>query len=262
MNHPNKGGIFLRRPIIAGNWKMHKTVEESVVFLDELKEKSLPEEVEAVLCAPFLSLPALVEEAKGQKIAIGAQNVHQETEGAYTGEVSVPMLQAVGVSYVILGHSERRADFAETDEQVNQKVQAVLAGELIPIVCVGEQLAERTKGQTADVVRKQVTAAFQGLTAEQAKKVVVAYEPVWAIGTGKAATAEDAEEVCSVIRTLLTNLYDASIAEEIRILYGGSVKPSNIASLIAKPNIDGALVGGASLEVDSYLQLLQGAKGS
>lgn len=241
---------------------MHKTVEEAVSFVSELKENSLPKEVDAVLCAPFLSLPALVEVAKGQKIGIGAQNVHHKSEGAYTGEVSVPMLQAAGVSYVIIGHSERRAYFAETDEQVNQKVKSAFTGDLIPIVCVGEQLAEREQGKTMDVVRHQVTSAFQELTAEQAKKVIIAYEPVWAIGSGKAATVEDAEEVCAFIRTLLTDLYDASVAEKIRILYGGSVKPSNIASFMAKPNIDGALVGGASLHVDSYLQLLQGAKGS
>lgn len=250
----------MRRPLIAGNWKMYKTIDESVSFFTDLKEQTLPSTVDAVICAPFLSLPALTQLAEGTAIGIGAQHVHEAAEGAYTGEVSVPMLKAAGVTYVIIGHSERRAYFGETDEGVNQKVQAVLKAGLTPIICVGEQLSERQTGKTADVVRKQVTAALDGVSATDATKVVIAYEPVWAIGSGQAATVEDAEEVCALIRDLLTEQYDQSVSAAVRIQYGGSVKPENIATFIEQPNIDGALVGGASLAVDSYVQLLQGAQ--
>lgn len=240
---------------------MYKTVEESVSFIEKLKERSWPSEVDAVICAPFLSLPTLVQKA-GQTIGIGAQNAHQQPEGAYTGEVSIPMLKAIGVNYVIIGHSERRAYFAETDESVNQKVHVAIAGGITPIICVGEEIAEREAEQTTEVVGRQVTAAFKDVAASDAAKAVVAYEPVWAIGSGKAATAEDAEEVCAFIRRKLTDLYSQDVAEQVRIQYGGSVKPSNIATFMSQANIDGALVGGASLEVDSFVQLLVGAKSS
>lgn len=238
---------------------MHKTIRESIDFAKELVLQPLPAEVDAVICAPYLSLSALVKEVRSTEIAIGAQNVHWENEGAYTGEVSVPMLREAGVTYVIIGHSERRSLFGETDERVNQKVHAALAGGLIPIICVGEELEDRNNGKTQAVVESQVTAALRGVSAADAAKVIFAYEPVWAIGSGQAATAEDAEEVCANIRKWLANAYGASVAEKVRIQYGGSVKPDNISSFLSQPNIDGALVGGASLTVDSFLALLQGA---
>lgn len=240
---------------------MHKTVEEAVDFVETIQRSELPGEVETVLCAPFLALPALAEKAKGSKIGIGAQNVHWEEQGAYTGEVSVPMLKAAGVQYVIIGHSERRTYFAETDETVNRKVKAAIAGGLTPIVCVGEVLEERESGQTKQVVQEQVKKGLNGLSSEEMKKVIIAYEPVWAIGTGKASTAEDAEEVISFIRKTVADLFDQQVANEVRIQYGGSVKPENIGTYIAQPNIDGALVGGASLEPASFLKLVEAAAG-
>lgn len=248
----------MRRPLIAGNWKMFKTIDESIAFIKKLNEQPLPKEVDSVICAPYLALSALAAEANNS-IQIGAQNVHWEKEGAYTGEVSVPMLKATGVTYVIIGHSERRTLFGETDEQVNKKVHAALAGELIPIICIGEELSEREAGKTKVVVGTQVAAALKGISASDAAKVVFAYEPVWAIGSGQAATAQDAEEVCAYIRQLLSSLYNEQVANQVRIQYGGSVKPDNISAFLAQPNIDGALVGGASLSPDSFLELLRGA---
>lgn len=238
---------------------MHKTAQEAVEFVSALQTAELPENVEAVLCAPYLALPALVEQTSGTAIGVGAQNVHWEKEGAYTGEVSVPMLKAAGVKYVIIGHSERRTYFAETDETVNQKTKAALAGDLTPIVCVGEVLEERESGKTKEVVQHQVKAGLAGLSSTQMKQVIIAYEPVWAIGTGKASTAEDAEEVISFIRKTVADLFDQQIANEVRIQYGGSVKPENIQTYMVQPNIDGALVGGASLDPHSFLQLVQAA---
>ncbi|MFC7439915.1 triose-phosphate isomerase [Laceyella putida] len=249
----------MRTPVIAGNWKMHKTAEEAVSFVNEVKRATLPVDVEAVLCAPFLALPAMVEATQGTSVGIGAQNVHWEEQGAYTGEVSVPMLKAAGVEYVIIGHSERRTYFAETDETVNKKTRAAHAGGLTPIVCVGEVLSEREAGKTKEVVQTQVKAACEGLSSDEMKKTIIAYEPVWAIGTGKASTAADAEEVCSFIRKTVADLYDQQVANEVRIQYGGSVKPENIRSFMAEPNIDGALVGGAALKADSFIQLVQAA---
>ena len=249
----------MRIPVIAGNWKMHKTIDEALRFVKELKETELPQDVETVLCAPFLALPALVEETKNSGIGIGAQNAHYEEQGAYTGEVSLPMLKATGVQYVILGHSERRAYYNETDEDVNKKTKAAHAHGLIPIVCVGEVLEERESGKTMEVVAAQVKAAVEGLSADEMKKTIIAYEPVWAIGTGKASTAEDAEEVCSFIRSTISDLYDSSVAEAVRIQYGGSVKPENVASFMKQKNIDGALVGGASLKPDSFASLVSQA---
>jgi len=249
----------MRKPVIAGNWKMHKTVEEAVAFVETVKAASLAEDVEAVICAPFLALPALVGETSGTRIGIGAQNVHFEEKGAFTGEISVPMLQAVGVKYVIIGHSERRQYFNETDETVNRKVKAAHAGGLIPIVCVGESLEERENGRTQEVVGVQVKRGLEGLSSEEMKRTIIAYEPVWAIGTGKASTAEDAEETISFIRQTVADLFGDQVANEVRIQYGGSVKPENIRSFMEQPNIDGALVGGASLEADSFLQLVQAA---
>lgn len=248
-----------RKPIIAGNWKMFKTVSEAVSFVNEVKGSTI-EGVESVICSPFTNLPALVEAVKGTDVHVGAQNLHFEDNGAFTGEISGVMLKDLGVEYVIIGHSERRAYFAETDEIVNKKVVAAFKHGLKPILCVGEKLEEREAGQTKDVCKVQTEAAFAGLSAEQAAQVVIAYEPIWAIGTGKSSTAADAQDVIGYIRELVSGLYGASVADAVRIQYGGSVKPNNIAEYMAQPDIDGALVGGASLESASYIQLVQGAK--
>jgi triosephosphate isomerase len=250
----------MRKPIIAGNWKMFKTVSEAAAFINEIKGQAEVNGVDSVICAPFISLPALVEAVKGTTLKIGAQNLHWEDNGAYTGEISGVMLKDLGVDYVIIGHSERRAYFAETDETVNKKVHAAFKHDLTPIVCVGEKLEEREAGDTKTVCKVQTEAAFAGLSAEQAAQVVVAYEPIWAIGTGKSSTAADANEVISYIRELIAGLYSQSVADAVRIQYGGSVKPNNIGEYMQESDIDGALVGGASLEPASYSQLVQGAK--
>ena len=250
----------MRTPIIAGNWKMFKTVSEAVSFVSEVKGKAEVAGVESVICAPFTALPALVEAVKGTSLAVGAQNLHFEDSGAFTGEISGVMLKDLGVQYVIIGHSERRAYFAETDETVNKKVHAAFKHGLTPIVCVGEKLEEREAGETKDVCRVQTEAAFRGLSAEQAARVVIAYEPIWAIGTGKSSTAADAQDVIGYIRGIVQGLYGDATAEAVRIQYGGSVKPNNIAEYMGQPDIDGALVGGASLEPASYIALVEGAR--
>lgn len=249
-----------RTPIIAGNWKMFKTVAEAVSFMNEVKGQAEVEGVDSVVCAPFTNLPALVEAAKGTSIKIGAQNMHWEESGAFTGEISGLMLQQLGVEYVIIGHSERRAYFLESDEIVNKKVHAAFKYGLTPIICVGEKLEEREADQTKDVCKVQTEAALAGLTAEQVKQAVIAYEPIWAIGTGKSSTAEDAQDVIGYIRTLVASQFDAATADAIRIQYGGSVKPGNVREYMSQPDIDGALVGGASLEPASYTELVKGAK--
>ncbi|MEC0372797.1 triose-phosphate isomerase [Paenibacillus chibensis] len=250
----------MRTPIIAGNWKMFKTVPEAKTFIEEVKGKAEVDGVESVICAPFTNLPALVEAVKGTSIKIGAQNLHFEDNGAYTGEISGEMLKDLGVDYVIIGHSERRAYFAETDETVNKKMHAAFRHGLTPIVCVGEKLEEREAGQTKDVCKVQTEAAFKGLSADQAAQAVIAYEPIWAIGTGKSSTAQDANEVISYIRELVKGLYGEDVASKVRIQYGGSVKPENVTEYMGQSDIDGALVGGASLQPASYIQLVQGAK--
>ncbi|KZE44345.1 triose-phosphate isomerase [Brevibacillus parabrevis] len=250
----------MRTPIIAGNWKMFKTIAEAKAFAAEAKAGNNTSGVQKVICAPFTALAALKEALAGTDIAVGAQNMHFAEQGAYTGEVSASMLKEIGVEYVILGHSERRQYFNETDETVNQKVVAALAADLVPIVCVGESLEQREAGETANVVRMQTEGAFAGLTAEQVTKAIIAYEPIWAIGTGKSSTAEDANETIAIIRSVVAERFGRATAEAVRIQYGGSVKPENIASYMAQPDIDGALVGGASLAADSYLQLVAGAQ--
>lgn len=248
----------MRKPVIAGNWKMFKTVGEAHDFWSAASSATIDaSKVDAVICAPFLQLPALVEAAKGSSIHIGAQNMHQEKEGAFTGEISGDMLKDVGVTHVVIGHSERRQYFNETDETVNLKTKAALDLGLTPIVCVGESLEQREAGETETVVSKQVAEAFEGLTESEVEKTVVAYEPIWAIGTGKTATADDANQVCQAIRETLLDLHGEEAANATRILYGGSVKPANIEELLGKDDIDGALVGGASLEADSFLQLVE-----
>lgn len=250
----------MRKPILAGNWKMYKSFEEAAEFVDTVKDQ-IPsnDKVDAVICASSLYLPTLVEIADGTELAIGAQTMHYENEGAFTGEISPSQLASIQVDYVILGHSERREYYNETDAAVNKKVAAALAHGIIPIICCGETLAEREAGSTEAKVAGQVIAALQGFTAEEVAHMVIAYEPIWAIGTGKTATADDANAVCGAIRQVVENLYDVETAQAIRIQYGGSVNPDNIKELLSKEHIDGALVGGASLKIDSYLKLLEAA---
>jgi len=248
----------MRKPIIAGNWKMHKTLEEAKSFVKEVKSLVPPQDkVDSVICAPALFLGQLVELAEGSELKIGAQNMHFEESGAYTGEISPVSLADIGVDYVIIGHSERREMFAETDETVNKKVLAAFKHELTPIVCVGESLAEREAGKTNEIVGDQVKKALAGVDALAVKNIVIAYEPIWAIGTGKSSSPEDANEVCAHIRGVIADIYSDDVANEVRIQYGGSVKPENIKDFLNQPEIDGALVGGASLEPRSFLQLLE-----
>ena len=228
---------------------MNKTPQEAVALINELKPLLANAEAEVVFCPPAVSLAAALEATKGSNIGIGAQNMYFEESSAFTGEIAPNMLTEMGVKYVILGHSERRQYFAETDETVNKKVLKALEHNLIPIVCVGESLEQREQGITEDLVRLQTKIALRGVPAERAKEVVIAYEPIWAIGTGRTATNEQAEEVCAAIRKVLKELY-GGVAEEIRIQYGGSVKPSNAKEIFGMPNIDGGLVGGASLTKD------------
>lgn len=249
-----------RTPIIAGNWKMFKTVSEAVSFFEAVKGKAEVAGVESVIFAPFTTLPTLVEAAKGTSIAIGAQNLHFEDNGAFTGEVSGVMLKDLGVKYVLIGHSERRQYFAETDESVNKKVHAAFKHGLAPIVCIGEKLEERESGSTKEVCKVQTEAAFQGVSATQAADVVIAYEPIWAIGTGKSSTSADAQDVIGYVRSVIADLYDQATADAVRIQYGGSVKPNNVAEYLGQTDIDGALVGGASLEPESFIALVEGAK--
>ncbi|MFC4387084.1 triose-phosphate isomerase [Gracilibacillus marinus] len=252
----------MRKKVIAGNWKMNKLLGEAVQFVEDTKVKvPSTEKVESVVCAPFPYLPTLVEKAKGTDLAIAAQNMHFEESGAFTGEVSPAMLKDIGVTYVVLGHSERRELFAETDETVNKKAHAAFAHQLVPIICVGETLEQRESNTTMEVVEDQVKKAIDGLSEEQVKASIIAYEPIWAIGTGKTATSEQANEVCTHIRKVVANAVSETAAEAVRIQYGGSVKPSNVDELLSQSDIDGALVGGASLEADSFLQLVEaGAK--
>jgi triosephosphate isomerase len=242
----------MRRPIIAGNWKMNKTPEEAAVMVRELAPLVRDTDVEVVICAPFTSLLAVKEAAAGTNIRLGAQNMHWEEKGAYTGEISPVMLNALGVEYVIIGHSERRDYFAESDETVNKKVHSAIAHGLIPIICVGETLEQREQGITRTLVEGQTKAAFRGLTAENAKICVIAYEPIWAIGTGKTATSEDANEVIGYIRGTVADMFGQETADAIRIQYGGSMKPGNAAELMSMPEIDGGLVGGASLTAQDF----------
>jgi len=240
---------------------MHKTVPEAVAFAQGMEKLAAGSEVEVVVCPPFTALVPAVKALGGTGIAVGAQDVYWEDKGAFTGEISPLMLKDAGCRYVIIGHSERRQLFGETDEKVNYKVKAVLAHGLIPVMCVGETLAEREAGVTKKVVRAQTEAGLSGLTREQVAGMVIAYEPVWAIGTGKTASDEDAQEVIGFIRSLVKDLYGEGAARQLRILYGGSVKPENTAGLMAQPDIDGALVGGASLEVESFIGIIKAVIG-
>ena len=246
----------MRYPFIAGNWKMYKTVAEAKAFAAEFKKLYHDTDVRAAICAPFPQLAALVEAFQGTGIGVGAQNVHFEKEGAFTGEVSVPMLEEIGVDYCIVGHSERRQYFGETDESVNRKLKALLETKIVPILCVGEDLQQREEKKAVIVVSSQIKEDFKEIRREDAAKIVVAYEPIWAIGTGKTATPEQAGEMCSLIRETLIELYDEETADQIIIQYGGSVKPENASQILNMEEIDGALVGGASLDPLKFIEIV------
>lgn len=235
---------------------MHKTVAEAKAFIDAVKNEVSGTDVEALVCAPFTLLPSLVEAVKGTSVKVGAQNMHFEDKGAFTGEVSADMLLDIGVTHVIIGHSERRQYFAETDETVNKKAIKALSKGLTPIVCCGETLEQREAGETKSLVKVQIEKAFENISGADAPKVVIAYEPIWAIGTGKTASSQDANDVIAYIREVLEGLYGDDVSEEVRIQYGGSVKPSNIEEIMNEADIDGALVGGASLEPGDFIQLV------
>lgn len=248
----------MRKPIIAGNWKLNNTEKEAVELVTALRKGLADVDmVDIVVCPVFTVLPVVHDILLESNIGLGAQNVFWEDSGAYTGEISAPLLKDIGVQYVIIGHSERRQYFNETDETVNKRIKATLAQSLTPIVCVGEVLQEREDNKTFDVVQKQCEGAFSGLTTEDMEKIIIAYEPVWAIGTGKTATPEQAQEVHRFIRGLLTKMYDENVAQSMCIQYGGSVKPENSAELMSQPDIDGALVGGASLKADSFIDIIK-----
>jgi triosephosphate isomerase len=248
----------MRTKIIAGNWKMNKTNSEAAAFASDLKTKiDSIQKTEMVVCPPFTALAIVAETLRGSRVKVGAQNLFWEPSGAFTGEISTAMIESTGCQYVIIGHSERRQYFGETNQTVNKKIKQTLTSRLIPIVCIGETLQQRQNGQTEQVVRTQMVEGLEGLAADQVQRLVIAYEPVWAIGTGVTATPEQAEEVHFYIRELLRKQCDGRIAEVIPILYGGSVKTDNIQDLISKPDIDGALIGGASLNVDGFVQMIK-----
>ena len=246
----------MRIPFIAGNWKMYKNIAEAKEYAMKFKTLYHGTDVKTAVFAPYPQLPLLVEEFKGTGIGVGAQNVHFAKEGAYTGEVSVSMLEELGVDYCLVGHSERRQYFGETYETVNLKLKALLETKILPVVCVGETLEEREAGKEKDIVSEQTKKAFEGVSADDAAKVTVAYEPVWAIGTGKTATAEQANEMCYCIRMTLAEIYDMETADKIVIQYGGSVKPENATEIMNMEEIDGALVGGASLEPLRFIEII------
>jgi triosephosphate isomerase len=249
----------MRRYLMAGNWKMHKTVAEAVDLAQAIRAglESRPPQLDVVLCPPFTALPAVAQALKGSRIALGAQNMHWENQGAFTGEVSPVMLRDVGCSFVILGHSERRQLFGETDDGVGDKARAAIAHDLTPLICVGETLSERESGRTLEIVERQVERALRHLGAEEARRVTISYEPVWAIGTGHAATPEQAEAAQAFIRKLVAISHGRSVGETLRVLYGGSVTADNIGALMAQGDIDGALVGGACLQADSFLKIVR-----
>ncbi len=246
----------MRKPFIMGNWKMFKTIKEAVAFAEEFKKIYKTSDVQAGVCAPYTQLAALRDAFKGTDIKLGAQNMHFEEKGAYTGEISADMLSEIGVEYCIIGHSERRQYFNETDETVNKKLHTAFHHNLLPILCVGEVLEERDAGKEFDVVRKQTIGALKDLTTEQVSSMVIAYEPVWAIGTGRTASPEQANEMCGHIRKVIEELYSDEVSEKVIIQYGGSVKPANASELMNMEEIDGALVGGASLVPADFIQIV------
>lgn len=252
----------MRKPIIAGNWKLHKTIDEAVSLVKEIRHKSQDIKDVDILVAPvFTALFAVAQALQGSNVALGAQDLHWEESGAFTGEVSATLLKDAGCAYVIIGHSERRQYFHETNETVHKKVKAALAQGLVPIVCVGENLQERETGKTFAVVEDHVRNSLKDLSTKEMQKTIIAYEPVWAIGTGKTATPAQAQDVHAFIRDLLQQMHDAHVSESVRIQYGGSVKPDNAKELMGQKDIDGALVGGASLTADSFMGIIQGCLG-
>jgi triosephosphate isomerase len=252
--------FFVRKPFVAGNWKMNLNKANSVALASQLSDIDVGETVDVAICPPSVYLDCVSTALGDGQVRLGAQDVYYQEKGAFTGEISPAMLADVGCRYAILGHSERRHVIGETDELINKKVHAALAGGLIPIVCVGELLEQREAGQTMDVIRAQFTGSLANLDAAKMENVVIAYEPVWAIGTGQVASPEQAEEVHSDLRKLLENSYNQEVAQSVRIQYGGSVKPDNALDLLAQPNIDGALVGGASLKADDFAAIIKAAK--
>ena len=248
---------MIRIPLIAGNWKMYKTTAEAKAFAEEFSKLYKDTDVRAAICAPFTQLVALKEAFAGTNVKLGAQNVHFEDEGAFTGEISVEMLKEIGVDYCIIGHSERREYFAETDETVNLKLKKLFSSsEIIPILCVGENLGEREAGNAFDVVEGQLKADLEGIDKADVSKLVIAYEPIWAIGTGKTATPEQAGEMCAHIRNIVEKLYDEDTCDSVIIQYGGSVKPENASEIMNMDEIDGALVGGASLDASKFIKIV------
>ena len=248
---------MIRIPLIAGNWKMYKTTAEAKAFAEEFSKLYKDTDVRAAICAPFTQLVALKEAFAGTNVKLGAQNVHFEDEGAFTGEISVKMLKEIGVDYCIIGHSERREYFAETDETVNLKLKKLFSSsEIIPILCVGENLREREAGNAFDVVEGQLKAGLEGIDKADVSKLVIAYEPIWAIGTGQTATPEQAGEMCAHIRNIVEKLYDEDTCDSVIIQYGGSVKPENASEIMNMDEIDGALVGGASLDASKFIKIV------
>jgi triosephosphate isomerase len=252
----------MRHPFIAGNWKMHKTVHEAVVYVKEFRSlvKDI-EDVEIVVAPTFTAIHAAAEAARNSKVGISGQDLHWEKQGAFTGEISAQMVREAGAEYVIIGHSERRQYFGETDQTVNRKLVAALGAGLIPIVCIGETLDEREGNRTLDVLDRQIKGAFDGVTGDQIASLVIAYEPVWAIGTGRTATSAQAQEAHAHIRQRLRQWFGAPAADECHIIYGGSVKPDNTHELVTQPDVDGALVGGASLDVSGFFEIVRRARG-
>lgn len=246
----------MRIPFIAGNWKMFKTKAEAIAFAEEFRELYKDTDVQTAICAPFTNLEALKEAFAGTEIKVGAQNVHFADEGAFTGEISVSMLEEIGVDFCIVGHSERRQYFGETDETVNKKLKKLFEGPIRPILCVGESLEERDADKAFDVVGGQIKTDLEGIDAADVKKLVIAYEPIWAIGTGRTATPDQAEEMCAFIRKTLIELYGEEVSDEVIIQYGGSVKPANATEIMNMDEIDGALVGGASLKPKDFMEII------
>ncbi|MBN4069601.1 MAG: triose-phosphate isomerase [Alkaliphilus sp.] len=246
----------MRIPIIAGNWKMNMNLENATKLVEKIKSESTKTDVEIVVCCPAIYISEIKKAIAGSKVKIGAQNMHWADSGAFTGEISADMLNDIGVDYVILGHSERRQIFGETDEEVNKKIKKAIEKKIRPILCVGETLEEREEGRTHDVVKKQVTACLDGVKPEDMLEMVIAYEPIWAIGTGKTASSKDANDVVSFIRGIIDNKYGEKVSDAVRIQYGGSVKPNNATEIMNEYDIDGALVGGASLDAESFLAIV------
>lgn len=246
----------MRVPIVAGNWKMNNTISESLTLISEIKEQNLNENVETVVAVPYTSLNEVKKALEGTNIKLAAQNMHWEDKGAFTGEVSPLMLKEIGVDYCIIGHSERRKYFNEIDETVNKKIESALNNNIKPIVCVGETLEERESGREEEIVGRQILKGLQDIDKKSVKDIIIAYEPIWAIGTGKTASSNDANKMCSFIRKTIADKYGEEVKESIRIQYGGSVKPNNIRELMNKDNIDGALVGGASLRAEDFIKIV------